>query len=195
MLATRPHVRPLLVALQRCPAYRVALVDRLHAWIFSVAGNRIGMVAQPTAQGVRSSGFGGWYGLDSHRVNERIIQLARHHYLDTAAILGQTMPGSGRPACRWRARGDYPAVPRRSLPASVRDRYAGSFVADPRTMTPARVRDLADPVIEHWVNTREQRLVEQILQERPDGLTHRLMRASRRSTSTPSSSCWSPWEN
>jgi len=31
VLATRPHLRPLLVALQRCPAYRVAVVDWRHA--------------------------------------------------------------------------------------------------------------------------------------------------------------------
>jgi peptide chain release factor subunit 1 len=171
VLATRPHVRPLLVALQRCPAYHVVLVDRRHAWVFGVAGKRIDTIAQAAAEGVRSPGFGGCYGLDSHRVNERIIQLARRHYLDTAAILEHTMPGSGQAPLV--VGGHEETIPQllAALPASVRDRYAGSFVADPRTMTPARVRALADPVIEHWVNAREQRLVEQILHERPGGLT------------------------
>src|ERR1039457_5802512 len=49
VLATRPHVRPLLVALQRCPSYRVAVVDRRHAWVFSVAGDRVSMVAHQAA--------------------------------------------------------------------------------------------------------------------------------------------------
>ena len=40
VLAARPHVRPLLLAIQRCPAYRVAVVDRRHAWLFSIAGER-----------------------------------------------------------------------------------------------------------------------------------------------------------
>ena len=40
----RPHVRPLLVALQRHPAYRVAVVNRRHAWLFAVAGDRIDTV-------------------------------------------------------------------------------------------------------------------------------------------------------
>jgi hypothetical protein len=34
-----------------------------------------------------SHGFGGWHGLQAHRVSERIIQLARHHYHDAAALL------------------------------------------------------------------------------------------------------------
>ena len=48
----RPHVRPLLVAIQRHPAYRVAVVNRRHAWLFTVAGNQIDMVTQPAAAGV-----------------------------------------------------------------------------------------------------------------------------------------------
>ena len=40
VLATRPHVRPLLLAIQHCPAYRVAVVDRRHAWLFSIAGGQ-----------------------------------------------------------------------------------------------------------------------------------------------------------
>lgn len=171
VLATRPHVRPLLLALQRCPVYYVALVDRRHVWVFRVAGERIDTMAQAAAEGVRSPGFGGWYGLDSHRVSERIIQLARRHYRDTAAILQHTMHGSGQALLV--VGGHEETIPQflAALPASVRDRYAGSFAADPHTMTPARVRALAGPIIEHWVSAREQRLVEQILRERPDGLT------------------------
>jgi hypothetical protein len=39
VLGTRPHIRPLLVALQRCPAHRVVVVDEQHAWLYSVAGD------------------------------------------------------------------------------------------------------------------------------------------------------------
>ena len=59
VLAARPHVRPLLAALQRCPAYLVAVVDRRHAWIFSVAGEQVSVAAGPVASGVRSPAFGG----------------------------------------------------------------------------------------------------------------------------------------
>jgi hypothetical protein len=43
----------------------------------------------------RSHGFSGWYGLEAHRVNERIIQLARHHYRDTVALIVQASQASG----------------------------------------------------------------------------------------------------
>ena len=171
VLAARPHVRPLLVALQRCPPYRVAVIDRRHAWIFSVAAERVSVAAGPVTAGVRSPGFGGWHGLEAHRVHERIIQLERHHYRDTAAILGQVMrTGEPEPLV---VGGHQEAIPQflAILPAGLRDRLAGSFIIDPHTMTPARVRELSGTVIEDWANRREQRLAAQLRQQPPDGRT------------------------
>ena len=99
VLAARAHVRPLLAALQRCPDYRVAIADRRHSWVLSVSGNRVETVAAQSEEGPRSHGFGGWYGLESHRVQQRIIQLSRHHYQDTAAILARAAGQAG--TCRW----------------------------------------------------------------------------------------------
>ena len=90
VLAARPHIRPLLAARQRCPAYRVAVVDRRHAWVFSIAGDGIETVLAPTRR-VASRGFGGWYGPDSYHVQQRIIELTRQHYRDAAALLEQLM--------------------------------------------------------------------------------------------------------
>lgn len=169
VLAVRPHVRPLLVALQRCPAYQVAVVDRQHAWIFTIAGTRIDTLAQAVAPGMRSSGFGGWYGLESHRVGERITQLARHHYHDTADILRLAPQGGSRMLVVGGHEDTIPAF-LAVLPGEVRERFIGSFVVDPRTMTPARVRELSAPVVANWVSQRERQLVAEILQEPPGGL-------------------------
>ena len=171
VLAARPHVRPLLLAIQRCPAYRVAVVNRRHAWLFSIAGTEISAAALPPAEGVRSHGFGGWYGLEAYRVNERIMQLARHHYRDTAVLLDQAARASeAEPLVIG---GHQDTIPQflGALPAGLRDQVAGSFVADPHTLTPAKVRDLADPVIRDWRNLRDQRLAAEFLQEPPDGRT------------------------
>ncbi|MGO9189795.1 MAG: hypothetical protein ACLP8X_15195 [Streptosporangiaceae bacterium] len=169
VLATRPHVRPLLLAIRRCPAYRVAVVDRRHAWLFSIAGTEISTAVLPPAEGMRSHGFSGWYGLEAHRVNERIIQLARHHYHDTATLLEQTARASG--AEPLIIAGHQDTIPQflAILPAGLRDHFAGSFVADPHTLTPAKVRDLADRVIQDWGNLQDQRAAAEFLREPPDG--------------------------
>lgn len=170
VVADRPHVRPLLVALQRGPEYLAAVVDRQHAWIFQVAGNRIESVAEPVTPGVRSHGFAGWYGLESYRINERITELARHHYHETGAILARALRENDRPLV---VGGHVEGIPAflAAIPGEVRERLAGSFVIDPHTMTPARVRELSAPVLEDWVARQERRLVEQITQRPPDGLT------------------------
>jgi hypothetical protein len=170
VLAVRPHVRPLLVAVQRCPAYEVAVVNRRHAWIFQVVGARIDTLAESVAPAVRSRGFGGWYGLESYRVSARITQLARHHYHDTVAMLGQASRDSAQPLVVGGHKDTIPAF-LAVLPGDVRERFIGSFVVDPHTMTPARVRELSAPVVASWVSQREQQLVTQILTEPPDGLT------------------------
>ena len=170
-LAGRPSVRPLLVALQRHPAYFAAVIDRRHAWVFRVAPERIDTVAELAGAGVRRNDFGGWYGLEAHRVNERVIQLARHPYRQTAAFLERTMrAGDPLPLViggHEESIGQFLAA----APAELRERFAGSFAADPHTVTPARVRELAAPVIGHWRETAEQRLVASLRADPPGGLT------------------------
>lgn len=177
----------------RCPAYHVLVVDRRHSWLFAVTGERIETTALPPAEGLRSQGFSGWYGLEACRVNDRIIELARHHYHDTAALLERAARVSGpQPLVIG---GHDETIPQflAVLPAALRDQFAGRFVADSHTLTPARVRDLAGRVIEDWLSARDQHLLTQILQQPPDGLTatglHACLTAA---ASTPSSVCWCP---
>ena len=59
--------------------------------MFAITGDEIETAAMPNAAGVPSPGFGGWYGLDTYRVQQRIIELARHHYREVAAFLEQVM--------------------------------------------------------------------------------------------------------
>ncbi len=171
VLATRPHVRPLLAALQYCPAYRVAVVDRRHAWLFAVNGEDIATTALPDAEGLRSHGFSGWYGLEAYRVNERIIELARHHYHDVAALLERAARVGGPQPLVIGGHQDTVAQFLAVLPTGLRNHFAGRFAADPHTLTPARARDLAGRVIADWVTARSQELAAQILQRPPDGLT------------------------
>jgi Bacterial archaeo-eukaryotic release factor family 10 len=170
VLGARPHIRPLLVALQRCPAYRAAVVDRQHAWLFSVTGEEIRTVAAPVAAGVRDPDFGGWYGLEAYHVQRRVIELARRHYRDTAAWLERVMRrGEPEPLVIG---GHHDGVRQllASLPPSAREAFAGSFAADTHTLTPARVRELASPLVAGWAERRARRLAEEISATPPGGL-------------------------
>jgi len=163
VLAIRPHVRPLLAAVQRYPDYLVAIADRRHAWVLSVSGSRVETVARQSEEGPRSHGFGGWYGLEAYRIQQRIIQLARHHYKDTAAILERAARTRRHVPLVIGGHHDSITSLLQALPSTVRETFAGSFTADPHTLTPARVRELASPVIDSWVTRRERELAEQTL--------------------------------
>lgn len=170
VLGTRPHIRPLLAALQRYPAYRVAVVDRQHARLFRVAGDDLETVTAPAAAGERSTRFGGWYGLETYRVQQRIAQLARHHYRDTAAMLERAMGnGEQEPLVIG---GHVEGIPQllASLSPAVRERFAGSFAADVNALTPARVRELAAPLATRWAAQRTERLAGQVLGQPPGSL-------------------------
>lgn len=170
VLAVTPHVRPLLVALQWCPAYQVAVADRQHAWLFRITGDQIDTLAATTAPGVRSPGFGGWYGLESHRISQRIIHLAHQHYLDTAVLLRQAMsPDERQPLV---VGGHKEAIPAflSTLTADVRGRFIGSFVVNPHAMSPSRVRELTAPVVAKWLYRNERQLAARVLTSQPGQL-------------------------
>jgi peptide chain release factor subunit 1 len=162
VLTGRPYIRPLLAAVQRCPECRVVIVDRERARVLAVSGSRVEIVATQVDRGPRSSGFGGWYGLQAHRTQRRIIELGRHHYRDTAAILEGAAAGGQVPLVIG-GHDDSIAGLLRALPPTAREAFAGSFRADPHTLTEARIRELAGPVIGRWVARREREVAEEVL--------------------------------
>jgi len=170
VFATRPHVRPLLLARQRFPDYCAVVVDRQHAWVFRMTGERIDRLTRPAAPDPRGTNFGGWYGLEARRVNMRMTELARHHYRDTASALGLNMrAGDPLPLVIGGHPHDIPQF-RDELTAEMREQVIGEFAVDAHTMTPRRVRELAGQIVGRWVSARERRLVTEVLHEPPGGL-------------------------
>lgn len=147
VLGTRPHIRPLLAALQRCPAYRVVVVDEQHAWLYSVAGDEPAQAPGPVA------GTG-----------------PDPDFRDTAALLEQVVPHGEQGSLVIGGRDDDIRRLLSSLPPVVRDSLAGAFTAETHALTPARVHDLAAPVMARWTERRAQCLANQVLAMLPSGL-------------------------
>jgi hypothetical protein len=166
VIADRPHIRPLLAALQRNPAYRAALVDTKHAWILHISDDSIETVAERTGTGVRSPAFGGWYGLESYRVQQRVMELSKQHFRDTISILAHQEDRSGWPLVLGGHDNEITQF-LGLLPRPVRQNVAGKFNVDLQTATPGRVRELARPVIANWIEHNEAKLVEETLGQPP----------------------------
>jgi hypothetical protein len=164
VLATRPHVRPILAAIQRCPAYRVAVVDRRYGWLLSIAGDSVETIDLPAAGDIRSRGWGGWYGLESRRVQQRVTLLARRRYQDVAEILEREARAGDH--CPLVLGGHPEGITEllSLLSEHLREQYVGSFAADPHTLTTARVRELAGAVIADWAARREEQLATETIE-------------------------------
>jgi peptide subunit release factor 1 (eRF1) len=167
VLATRPHLRPLLAALQRRPDHRIVVIDHRHAWLLSVTGDRIEVVTRASGEDSQFQGVGGWYLEPSHGL-QRVLELAPHLYQDAAAILDrQARSGGSQPLVvggHAESITDLLAL----LPRVLLTDYAGSFAVDPQTLTLAKARELATQVLAHWAESRERQLVQAITAPQPD---------------------------
>jgi hypothetical protein len=166
IIACRPHVRPLLAAMQRNPEFRAAIVDAKHAWILHIDGNQIETVAERTGAGVRSAGFAGWYGLEGYRIQQRIMELSKQHFRDTVSVLERSSDGVSLPLVLGGHDNEISQFVS-ALPRAVRQSVVGTFSVDWQTATPGRVRELAWSVIESWSLRSEQQLVRDVLSQPP----------------------------
>ncbi len=167
VVARRPYLRPLLAAMQRNPAYRVAVIDARHAWVLAISDDRIETVAERTGEGVPSTGFAGWYGLESYRVQQRIMQLARQHFRQTFAILDRPA-GVGRLPLVIGGQEAEVSQFLAAAPRGVSDAVAGTFRVDLQTVTPGRIRELAGPVIARWTRQAEAAVIADVLGQAPN---------------------------
>ncbi len=167
--AVRPHVRPLLAALQRYPDHRIAVIDRRNAWLLAVADDSVYTVASAPGDTVPSKSFGGWYGLESYRLQRRILELERHHYREAIKILSRATREGGLQPLVIGGHVDGIKHLLGELPQEIRDAYAGCFAADGHAITVAQARKLAAPALAHWADQREQQIAEDITK----GSSHR----------------------
>jgi hypothetical protein len=139
VLGVRPHIRPLLLARQRCPAYRVAVADQRRLWLFSVRG---------------TDAVGTWVPVAGHDTDAQLAWIAREGS-HLPLVIGGPEEGVERLLG--------------TAPPAVREAVAGSFTADPRTLTAGRVRGLAAPVVARWAELRARRLAADIAATPPGG--------------------------
>lgn len=156
-LGTRPHIRPLLAALQRCPAYRVAVADAQHVWLLAIAGDEIATVTAWPTQCSQD-----WPGLPSDWVREPINWLTAYSYHAAADVLNRVAGPAGPQPLVIVGHGDGIQRLLTCLSPTVRAAFAGSATADAPTLTPAQVRDLAAPVVGRWADEHARQVADEI---------------------------------
>jgi hypothetical protein len=158
VLGTRPHIRPLLAALQRRPAYRVAVAGAQHVWLLEIAGDEIETVPAGPTQGT-----GDWHSLPPDWVREPINWLTAHSYHDAAALLSRAAGRAGQEPLVIVGHGGGIQRLLAGLPASARAAFAGSVISDLPTLTPDQAGDLAAPVVARWAEKHARQVTDGIL--------------------------------
>jgi hypothetical protein len=166
MIGARPYLRPLLATVQRNPAYQVAVIDSKHAWMLGIGDGEISTLAERTGRQVPSKAFGGWYGLETYRIQQRVMQLSRQHFRDTIAMLVNGAAARPLPLVLGGQEAEISQFCA-MLPDAISKRVAGTFGVDSQVATPGRVRELAAPVIADWVAAGEAQLVNDLMNEQP----------------------------
>jgi hypothetical protein len=166
--AVRPHVRPLLAAVQRHPDHRIAVIDRRHAWLFAVTSDGIVTMTSETSGQAPGATAGDGHGLEADHIRRRMKELARHHYQDAAVLLEQAAHRWGPQPLVLGGQTDSMKQLLAALSPEVRDQYAGCFAADPHVLTSARAGELAAPVIARRAELQERQLVQQITGQTAD---------------------------
>jgi peptide chain release factor subunit 1 len=158
-----PWVRPMLALLEDYPRAVVVVVDRANArmWEYFVEElEELGGLSDPT---LRKPNYGGWYGLEERRVENKAETLERKHFRRVADHLLHLFLGGTYDVLVVGGHPDEVARFVEFLPAQVRPKLAGTFTIDPGTMTKADLKHRAREIVETHERATEAALVEDVL--------------------------------
>jgi hypothetical protein len=135
-----PWIRPLLAVLDEYQRALVAVVDRSSGQLSELYLGRIRDAGRLDAKKLRKPTYGGWHGLDEHRVRNKAEELSKRHLTRSSARIGTTCWCSAAivtscrswsSSCRVRYRAGSPGrsrstrtLPRAVISASRRRRYS-----------------------------------------------------------------------
>lgn len=162
VLDTTPWVRPLLAVLDGHQRTLVAVVNRGCARLSELYVGRMRDAGRLDAEKLRKPAYGGWHGLDEHRVRNKADELSKRHFRTLASALDQ----------RFRAgrydllvlgghRHELPELIA-LLPRALRSAVAGTFTVDPDTATRGDLHQHAEEVLDRFQLEQQRREVEEM---------------------------------
>lgn len=158
-----PWVRPMLALLEELRRYCVAVLDASQAQIWELYQGELVAARRVRRPRLRDRNYGGWYGLEEHRVRNRADELARAHYRSLAAELEALFARDRFDLLMLGGHHEELEHFMGFLPRALAERLAGTFAVDPRTVTQDEVRRRADELAEAYEREEERKLVAEVL--------------------------------
>jgi peptide chain release factor subunit 1 len=158
-----PWTRPMHAVLDEYHRAAVVVLDRRRARLWEVFHQDIREEVAFQAEVVRKPNFGGWYGLEEHRVSDRAEEVARRHFARVVDTLRAVFRHGGYELLLVGGHQDELQVFTQFLPKELQKRVAGTFTADVGTATDAVVRAAATELIDRYERDQERRAVAELL--------------------------------
>lgn len=142
-----PYLRPWRAAYER-PRTLVAVVDKRHSWIYAIDQGASELIGELSAEENVKKNYGGWQGYAERNVRGHADELARRHFQNTAAALGDVHKAAA--AVHLAVGGhrsdvdEFVAV----LHPYLQHLHIGTFVVDPRTATASTVAAAVEPLVD-----------------------------------------------
>lgn len=164
-----PWVRPMLTVLDEYHRTCILVLDREAARTWELFQGEITETSEVLDQALRKPDYGGWQGLEEHRVRNKGEELAKKHFRNVATVLDDVYR-AGRFELLVVGGHDH-EVPAFMdfLPHNLRGSVAGTFTVDPHALTVRDLHENASAIVDRFERNEERRSVEEVLAKQAAG--------------------------
>jgi peptide chain release factor subunit 1 len=164
-----PWVRPFAAVLDEYHRTLVAIIDEKSSDLWELFQTDIRHLSTLEDQSLRKPHYGGWYGLDEHRVRNKSAELAKKHFARVAQLIDELFRNGDYELLVIGGHDGEVARFRGFLPARLRHSVVGTFSIDARTANERDVRLLASALVERYERDEERRKVAEVLERASAG--------------------------
>ena len=164
-----PWVRPLAAVLDEYHRTLVAVIDEKSADLWELFQSDVRHLSAVEDQALRKPHYGGWYGLDEHRVRNKSEELAKKHFVHVAQVIADLFSGSDYELLVIGGHDAEVARFQGFLPARLRQSVVGTFTVDARTANERDIRLLASELVERYERDEERRKVVEVMERAAAG--------------------------
>jgi len=167
--AARPYLRPLAATLDQFHQVATLIIDPRRSLIRVTHMGHCLDQSEIESEPIRKSDYGGWKGLDEHRVRQHAEEVYRRHYREVAERLRRLRETFELDVVFVGGREETVAAFLHELPNGLKSLVAETFIVDVNTETTARIAKITAELEEAFEARQELELVKQVIETGQEG--------------------------
>jgi len=169
LAASRPYLRPFIATLDQFHRVATLIVDPRHSTItVTYMGKSLDHV-EVESEPIRKADYGGWKGLDEHRVRQHAEEVHRRHYREVAERLQQLKEAHELDVAFVGGRDETISSFLHHLPNGLKSLVAETFIVDVHTETPGTIAKITAELEETFEAKLESELLVQVMESAQAG--------------------------